>query len=68
DGEKIYVNKAEELLTKLDHYKSSTKDLENQLGQLEHQVCNIRVEMADVKAAGSACRGGGGKNSCFEQQ
>ncbi|XP_052746742.1 outer dense fiber protein 2-like [Bicyclus anynana] len=67
DGKKIYVNNAAELLTKLDNYKDSSKDLENLLEQLENQVCDIREEMADVKAAGSACRGGGGKNICFEQ-
>ncbi|XP_045783931.1 kinesin-like protein KIF7 isoform X2 [Maniola jurtina] len=67
DGKKICVKNAEELLARLENYNISTKDLENQLGQLELQICNLREEMADGKAVGGACRGGGGKNTCFEQ-
>ncbi|CAH0716357.1 unnamed protein product, partial [Brenthis ino] len=41
---------------------------EHQLGGLEAEVRNIRVEMADVKAAAAtACRGGGAQNTCFQQ-
>ncbi|XP_050361331.1 paramyosin-like isoform X2 [Nymphalis io] len=66
--DKIPVKKVEDLLSKLDNYKSSTLELEHQLGGLELEVRNIRVEMADVKAAAvSACRGGGARNTCFEQ-
>ncbi|XP_045458232.1 paramyosin-like [Melitaea cinxia] len=66
---KIPVKDVEGLLSKLKNYQNSTLELEHQLGGLEIEVRNIRVEMADVKAAAaSACRGGGGgKNTCFEQ-
>ncbi|CAD0193794.1 unnamed protein product [Chrysodeixis includens] len=59
---------ADELIDKLETYKSSTVQLEKQLGDLESDVHNIRQEMEQVKA-GSACRGGnaGGPNTCFEQ-
>ncbi|XP_046977463.1 outer dense fiber protein 2-like isoform X2 [Vanessa cardui] len=68
ENEKIPVKNVEDLLSKLNNYKSSTLELENQLGGLELEVRNIRVEMADVKAAAvSACRGGGARNTCFEQ-
>nr|XP_034839481.1 major antigen-like isoform X2 [Maniola hyperantus] len=40
---------------------------ENQLGQLELQICNLREEMADAKAVAGTCHGGGGQNTCFEQ-
>ncbi|XP_047543639.1 outer dense fiber protein 2-like isoform X1 [Vanessa atalanta] len=68
ENDKIPVKNVEDLLSKLKNYKSSTLELENQLGGLELEVRNIRVEMADVKAAAvSACRGGGARNTCFEQ-
>ncbi|CAH2103240.1 unnamed protein product [Euphydryas editha] len=69
ENEKTPVKDVEALLSKLKNYKTSTLELEHQLGGLEIEVRNIRVEMADVKAAAaSACRGGGGgKNTCFEQ-
>ncbi|CAB3226493.1 unnamed protein product [Arctia plantaginis] len=59
-----------ELISKLDDYKSSTVDLEKQLGSLEQEVHFIKAEMDKAKdTAGSACRGGsaGGPNTCFEQ-
>ncbi|XP_053624185.1 myosin-14-like isoform X2 [Plodia interpunctella] len=70
-NEKFDVKLAEELVEKLENYKSSTLELEKQLGGLELEVHHIRVEMDKVKenpAPGSACRGGGaGVNTCFEQ-
>ncbi|XP_032526791.2 paramyosin-like isoform X2 [Danaus plexippus] len=68
EDERIPVKDAEELLIKLNNYNNTTVDIEKQLVDLELEVRNIRIEMADVKAAaGSACRGGGGQNTCFEQ-
>ncbi|CAG9558674.1 unnamed protein product [Danaus chrysippus] len=68
EDERIPVKDAEELLIKLNNYNNTTVDIEKQLVGLELEVRNIRVEMADVKAAaGSACRGGGGQNTCFQQ-
>ncbi|XP_063837642.1 paramyosin-like [Ostrinia nubilalis] len=58
---------AEELIVKLEKYKTSTVELEKHLGELEVEVRHIRVEMDTVKGAGGACRGGGGANTCFEQ-
>lgn len=61
----INVSRKKEISLVRNNYKFQ----EHQLGGLEIEVRNIRVEMADVKAAAaSACRGGGGgKNTCFEQ-
>ncbi|XP_072930964.1 uncharacterized protein [Epargyreus clarus] len=69
DGETIKVKNVQDLVAKLNHYKSSTEDLEKELGELEFEVRHLRTEMASLKsAAGSACRGaGGGPNTCFEQ-
>ncbi|XP_026741660.1 outer dense fiber protein 2-like isoform X3 [Trichoplusia ni] len=61
---------ADELFSKLETYRSSTVQLEKQLGGLESEVHHIRQEMEQVKgAAGSACRGGNssGPNTCFDQ-
>nr|XP_013189424.1 unnamed protein product [Amyelois transitella] len=70
-NDKFDVKLAEELVEKLENYKTSTLELEKQLGGLELEVHHIRVEMDNVKAnppPGSACRGGGaGVNTCFEQ-
>ncbi|CAH0401855.1 unnamed protein product [Chilo suppressalis] len=64
--EKTY--EVQKLVAKLEDYKSSTIELEKQLGDLESEVRHIRVEMNTVnEAAGSACRGGGAPNTCFQQ-
>ncbi|KAM3956895.1 uncharacterized protein ACR2FA_009134 [Aphomia sociella] len=59
----------EALVKQLEFYKTSTVELEKQLGGLELEVRHLRVEMDTMKGkAAGACRGGGGgPNTCFEQ-
>ncbi|XP_013133471.1 PREDICTED: uncharacterized protein LOC106099455, partial [Papilio polytes] len=69
--EHINEKSPQELIDKLDNYKSSSVNFEKQLGELELEVRHIRTEMANIKeaGAGSACRGGSaaGPNTCFQQ-
>lgn len=46
--------------------EESVLSQEKQLCALEEELQVVRREMADGKGGG-ACRGGGGKNTCFEQ-
>ncbi|XP_014364769.2 early endosome antigen 1 [Papilio machaon] len=60
----------QDLIERLDNYKSSSVNFEKQLGELELEVRHIRAEMASKKNGESACRGGSavGPNTCFQQQ
>ncbi|CAH2035096.1 unnamed protein product, partial [Iphiclides podalirius] len=70
-GENIEVKNPQELIDKLDSYKSSTTNLEKQIGELEFEIRYIKTEMDSLKdkAPGSACRGSSpsGPNTCFKQ-
>ncbi|KAJ8736741.1 hypothetical protein PYW07_000012 [Mythimna separata] len=67
----VDASHAEELINKLENYKTSTEGLEKLIMDLELDVRNVKMDMTQVKNAGSikSCRGSSaaGANTCFDQ-
>ncbi|CAG4984727.1 unnamed protein product [Parnassius apollo] len=69
-GDIADIKSAQELVDKLEEYKTSTLEFEKQIGDLEYEVRFLRTEMDSITGEkNSACRGGGvaGPNTCFQQ-
>ncbi|VVC86171.1 unnamed protein product [Leptidea sinapis] len=67
DDGPVCVRNHQELESKLEEYKTFTAEIEKEVSELEFEVRHIRVEMDKMKGAETACRGGGGMNTCFQQ-
>ncbi|KAJ8738070.1 hypothetical protein PYW08_000665 [Mythimna loreyi] len=67
----IDASHAEELINKLENYKTSTEGLEKLIMELELDVRNVKLDMTQVKNAATikSCRGSSsaGANTCFDQ-